>query len=125
MTTELISRDVTAADPGTGGAPRGSEIDLTIVTMQFEAPDPAAVVGPLANYVVMTRREPGCRNVDLCASAGSPGRFLVIEKWESPDHHRRHLEAAVTAELAQACAGLLSGTPTVELWDGASAHDLR
>lgn len=116
---------MTAAESGAGGPPGASDVDLTIVTMQFEAPDPAAVVGPLAHYVVMTRREPGCRNVDLCASAGRPGRFLVIEKWESPAHHRRHLEAAVTAELAQSCAGLLAGAPTVELWDGASAHDLR
>ena len=42
-----------------------SEIELVVVTMRFDAADAAALLGVLSKYVVMTRMEPGCRNIDL------------------------------------------------------------
>ena len=101
------------------------EVELAVVSMRFDAADPAALLGVLSKYVVLTRMEPGCRNVDLCQSVLSPGRFLVVEKWDSPDHQRAHFDSDVMVEMAQACTGLLTAPPDIELWDGASAHDLR
>ncbi|MCB9380878.1 MAG: antibiotic biosynthesis monooxygenase [Acidimicrobiaceae bacterium] len=101
------------------------EVELAVVSMRFDAADPAALLGVLSKYVVLTRMEPGCRNVDLCQSVLSPGRFLVVEKWDSPDHQRAHFDSAVMVEMAQSCTGLLTAAPDIELWDGASAHDLR
>ena len=63
----------------------------------------------LAHYVVLTRGVDGCRNVDLVASAGTPGRFLVIEKWDDPDAQRAHLDAPVMVEMATAATPLLAG----------------
>jgi len=62
-----------------------ADLELAVVIGSFEARtgrqgDLAAV---LAKYVVLTRRRPHCRNVDLVASASRPGRLVVIEKWES------------------------------------------
>ena len=99
--------------------------DVTLVTMAFDAADPATLVAVLAKYVVLTRMEPGCRNVDLCASVTTPTRFVVVEKWESPASQRAHFDAAVMVEMAQACTGLLTGTPAIDLLQGMSAHDLR
>ena len=102
-----------------------SEVELTIVTMRFEAADPERLVPVLAKYVVLTRMHPGCRNVDLCVSVTTPGRLLVIEKWESPSAQRAHFDSADMVEMAEACRGLLAGPPDIDLLEGISAHDLR
>jgi quinol monooxygenase YgiN len=100
------------------------EIELAIVTMRFEAADPAALLSILSKYVVLTRMQPGCRNIDLCASATKQGRYLVIQKWETPEAQQRHFDSDVMVEMARACTGLLTVAPDIDLWDGASAHDL-
>ncbi len=100
------------------------DVELTIVTLRFDADDPPALLAVLSKYVVLTRMHAGCRNVDLCASATTPGRYLVIQKWESPETQRQHFDSPVMVEMAQACRGLLSTAPDIDMWDGASAHDL-
>ncbi len=100
------------------------ELELTIVTMRFDAADPSALLAILSKYVVLTRMQPGCRNVDLCGSVTAPGRYLVIQKWDSPDTQRTHFDSPAMVEMAESCRGVLSGPPDIDLWDGASAHDL-
>jgi quinol monooxygenase YgiN len=102
-----------------------SEIELTIVTLRFDTADPERLVPVLAKYVVLTRMHPGCRNVDLCASVTTPGRLLVIEKWESPAAQRTHFDSADMVEMAESCRGLLAAPPDIELLEGISAHDLK
>jgi quinol monooxygenase YgiN len=99
-------------------------VELMIVTMQFDAADAAALLAVLSKYVVLTRMEPGCRNVDLCASVTKPGRYLIVQKWESPASQRTHFDSPNMVEMAESCRGLLSAPPDIDLWDGASAHDL-
>lgn len=101
------------------------EVELTIVTMTFTAKDAAALMPILAKYVVLSRGHDGCRNIDLCASVTTPGRFTVIEKWGSPEAQRAHFDAAETVEMAQACAGMLEVPPEIDLLEGISAHDLN
>jgi quinol monooxygenase YgiN len=103
----------------------GGEVDLTIVTMVFDARDPGPLLAVLSKYVVLSRMQAGCRNIDLCASVTRPGRFVVIEKWESPDAQRAHFDSDETVDMAKACDGLLTGPPDVDLLEGLSAHDLR
>ena len=104
-----------------------SEIELAVVIGRFDArtgreEELAAV---LARYTVVTRRRDGCRNVDLVASAARPGRLVVIEKWESAELARAHLDAEETVAMAQAAIDLLSGPPELELYDAISAYDLE
>ena len=101
------------------------EIELTIVTMGFRASDADRLLSVLAKYVVVSRGDDGCRNIDLCASVTTPGRFTVIEKWDSPEHQRAHFDSPHMVEMAQACSGLLSEPPDIDLLEGISAHDLR
>ena len=98
---------------------------MAVVTLWFHASDPERLAAILARYVVLTRGEPGCRNVDLCASVTRPNRILVIEKWESREAQRAHLDSDVMVEMAKACEGLLAEPPDIDLWDGVSAHDLQ
>lgn len=100
------------------------EVELTIVTMTFEASDPDRLLGVLSKYVVVSRQEQGCRNIDLCASVTTPNRFVIIEKWESPEAQQTHFDSAEMVEMAKACDGLLVSAPTIDLLEGLSAHDL-
>jgi quinol monooxygenase YgiN len=99
-------------------------VELAIVTMRFDAADGASLMAVLSKYVVLTRMQPGCRNVDLCASVTQPGRYLIIHKWESAAAQRSHFDSDVMVEMATACSGILTSAPDIDLWDGASAHDL-
>jgi len=99
-------------------------MNLTIVSLVFDASDPDALAAVLAKYVVVSRGAPGCRNIDLTASVSRPGRFVVIEKWESPDAQRDHFDSAEMIEMADACRGLLTRPPEIDLLDPISAHDV-
>jgi quinol monooxygenase YgiN len=115
-------RSIRMSDDATG--PSGGEIELAIVTLRFDASDPAALLAVLSKYVVLTRMQPGCRNVDLCASVTQPGRYLIIQKWDTVAAQRVHFDSEVMIEMAKSCAGILSAPPDIDLWDGPSAHDL-
>ncbi len=93
--------------------------------MAFQASDADRLVAILAKYVVVSRGAPGCRNIDLCASATRDGRYLVIEKWESPDAQRAHFDSPEMVEMAESCRGLLTAPPNIDLFDCISAHDLQ
>ena len=101
------------------------EPEITLVTMRFEARDPSALLGVLSKYVVLSRMADGCRNIDLCQSLTEPNRFVVVEKWESPDAQRAHFDSDEMVEMAEACEGVLTAPPDIDLLEGLSAHDLR
>ncbi len=98
-----------------------------MVTLSLDAIDEAAsakLLSILAKYVVVSRGHAGCRNIDLVVSVVAPNRFLLVQKWDSPDRQQAHFDSPDMVEMAQACRGLLSRPPAVELWEGVSAHDL-
>ena len=104
------------------------DVELVVVTMAFEARGTEAddaLRRHLAKYVVLARDEPGCRNVDLLASVTHPDRYLVIQKWESPEAQRAHFDSPLMVGFAQDCRGLLAGPPQIDLHDAISAHDVR
>jgi quinol monooxygenase YgiN len=101
------------------------DVELTIVTMRFDAIDDERLLAVLSKYIVLTRMHDGCRNVDLCSSVTVTGRHLVIQKWETPTHQQRHFDSDAMVEMARSCTGLLSSAPAIDLWDATSAHDLR
>ena len=100
------------------------EVELTVVTMDFRASDPDRLMPVLSKYVVLSRGHEGCRNIDFCNSVTRPERFLIIEKWESPDAQRAHFDSPEMVEMAKACEGLLTKKPDIDLFEGLSAHDL-
>ena len=51
-----------------------------------------------------------------------PGRYLVIQKWDSAAAQRAHFDSDVMVEMATACNGLLASAPDIDLWDRAPAR---
>ncbi len=96
-----------------------------MVTMVFDSSDAERLQSVLAKYVVLSRGHPGCRNIDLCASATKAGRFVIVEKWESPEAQRAHFDSPDMVEMANACNGLLAAPPAIDLLETISAHDLH
>ena len=103
----------------------GDDVELTVVTMVFDAADTDRLLGVLSKYVVLSRMQPGCRNIDLCGSVTTERRYLIIQKWESPAAQKAHFDSAEMVEMAAACAGLLTQPPQIDLLEGLSAHDLH
>ena len=101
------------------------DAEITLVTMRFETTDPEKLLGILSKYVVLSRQQPGSRNIDLTASVTTPGRFVVIQKWDSPESQRAHFDSAEMIEMAESCVGILSQPPEIDLLEGLSAHDLN
>ncbi len=110
------------SDPTTGST---GEVEVTIVTMVFDATEAEALLAVLSRYVVLTRGQDGCRNVDLCASVTTPDRYVIIQKWVSPLAQEAHFDSPVMVAMAEGCAGLLRNPPSIDLLEGISAHDLN
>jgi quinol monooxygenase YgiN len=100
------------------------EVELTMVTMAFDAVDPGTLQAVLARYVVVSRGHAGCRNIDLALSATHPNRFVIVQKWDSPEAQRAHFDSADMVTMAKGCEGLLVAPPSIDLLQAISAHDL-
>jgi quinol monooxygenase YgiN len=102
------------------------EVEIAVLTASFDARAGAEepLLAALARYVVLTRQEPACRNVDLVASVTHTGRILVIEKWESAEAVRAHLDSALMTDMAKAAIASIDIAPTIDLYDPISAYDL-
>jgi quinol monooxygenase YgiN len=102
------------------------EIEIALLTATFDALPgrEETLLSNLSRYVVLTRHEPACRNVDLVASVTQGGRFLIIEKWDSAADVQAHLDSQLMTEMAQAVLPTLASKPTIDLYDTISAHDL-
>lgn len=101
------------------------EVDLTMVTMTFDALDPGQLQSVLARYVVVSRGHAGCRNIDLAMSSTRPNRFVIVQKWERPEDQQAHFDSADMVTMAEGCSGLLASAPDVDLLDPISVHDLH
>jgi|TARA_B110000238_G_scaffold36577_1_gene38256 quinol monooxygenase YgiN len=105
------------------------EIELVVITMTFDAnqrqADNEELLAILSKYIVLTRMADGCRNVDLCSSITTPGRHLVIQKWDSGQMQRQHFDSPLMVEMATSCSAVLASAPEIDMWEGTSAHDLR
>ena len=87
------------------------EVELTMVTMAFDAVDPTTLQSVLARYVVLSRGHDGCRNIDLALSATHPNRFVVIQKWASPEDQRAHFDSADMVDDGPGLRGPAGGAP--------------
>ena len=97
---------------------------MMTATFDARAGAEADLLATLARYVVMTRHEPACRNVDLVASCTHDARFLVVEKWESAEALQAHLDSELMTDMARAAVPCLATQPAIDLFDTISAHDL-
>ena len=100
------------------------EVDLTMVTMTFDAVRPGTAAeraGPLRRGQPGSPRLPEHRPRDVVHGTD---RFVIIQKWESPEAQRAHFDSADMVAMATACDGLLAAPPRIDLLEPISAHDL-
>jgi quinol monooxygenase YgiN len=103
------------------------EVEMVVLTAAFDAraDHEGELAAVLARYVVLTRGEAACRNVDLLTSATQSGHFMLIEKWDSAEEARAHLDTPLMTDMAAAAVPLLATKPRIDLYDTISAHDLN
>jgi quinol monooxygenase YgiN len=106
------------------GVPDDVEIAVFIGSFTAKPGAEGALAAILSRYVVLTRHEATCRNVDLITSLTRPGRFVVVEKWDSADDVQDHLNSALMTDMAREAIPSLAGQPELDLFDTISAHDL-
>lgn len=107
-----------------GNNPTAAEIDPVMVTMTFETNDVTDLLAVLSKYVVLSRMDTAARNIDLVASVTRPGRFTIVEKWASQEDQQAHFDSPVMVEMANACTGLLTSPPDIDLHEAVTMHDL-
>ncbi len=100
------------------------ELEPVMVILGFRTERPDDLLEILAPYVVLSRGQPGCRNIDYVASITDPGRIMIVEKWESIEAQRRHFDSAEMVTMAKHSVPLLNAEPDVDLFEGISMHDL-
>ncbi|MFM7061135.1 MAG: putative quinol monooxygenase [Actinomycetes bacterium] len=100
------------------------EVCLVVGTYCARPGTEEALAAVLARYTVVTRTDPGCRNVDLTGSMLHPGRFVIVEKWIDAEAQRRHYDGPEMVAMAEAAVPLLATPPELDLTLGISAHDL-
>jgi quinol monooxygenase YgiN len=102
------------------------DIELAVLQGTFDARDGSAeqLGAVLSRYVVLTRREPGCRNVDLLASTTHVGRFTIVEKWDRRELVDAHLDSPLMVDMAREAVPLLEAKPVFDLYESISAHDV-
>jgi quinol monooxygenase YgiN len=98
--------------------------DPVLVTMRWERVNDA-LLAHIVRYVVMSRGEPGCRNIDLCASMTTEGRVVIVEKWATLAAQQAHLDGETMLALAASARDLDAARPELDLLAGISAHDLN
>lgn len=99
------------------------QAEPTVVTMAWHSVSDE-LLAHLIRYVVVSRSEPGCRNIDLCSSVTVDGRVVIIEKWQTPEAQQAHTAGPALLELANAARELNAARPEMDLLAGISAHDL-
>ena len=100
------------------------EIEPVMVILGFRTDRPDELAAILARYVVLSRGQPGCRNIDYVASVTDPGRLIIVEKWESMQSQRAHFDSDEMVAMATEAVPLLSTEPDIDLFEGISMHDL-
>jgi quinol monooxygenase YgiN len=99
-------------------------MEPVMVVLSFRTDNTEALMEILAQYVVLSRGQPGCRNIDYVASVTNPDRLMVVEKWESADTQRAHFDSQAMVDMATNAVPLLKAEPDIDLFEGISMHDL-
>ena len=84
---------------------------VVVATITPRAGEQDAVRRALLEAVPQVHAEPGC---ELYALHEGDGRFVVVERWASPEALRAHSGADALRALGAALAGRTEGAPDVQ-----------
>jgi len=107
--SKVIMKEGTPERKHESGRPGVEEMDLAVVAGIFFAKpgEEEQLAYALSRYIVLSRMESGCRNIDLVTSVTVKGLFMVWEKWESHDHRQAHFEGDAATAMADGVRDLV------------------
>lgn len=73
-------------------------------------------------HVHRSRAEPGCRLHTVHQDVEDPMRVVFLEHWADLDALRTHFAVPASGEFVTALDDLVSGSPTLEIYDATPAH---
>ena len=100
------------------------EIEPVMVILSFRSEHSERLMDVLSEYVVLSRGQPGCRNIDFVTSITDPERVVLVEKWQSLEAQRAHFDSEEMVTMARNSVPLLKAEPDIDLYEGISMHDL-
>lgn len=77
------------------------------------------------NVMAATREEEGCLEYTIAADLDDPARFVIVERWASPDALEAHFATPHMAEFQAAMGGLGVRRVDVKRYDVAREGPVR
>ncbi|WP_280194136.1 putative quinol monooxygenase [Nocardia farcinica] len=96
---------------------------VVVATMLAKPGEEDTVEKTLSGAAVSVHAEQGCLLYALHRKSGTPGEFVMIEKWASREDLDAHLRGAVMREVGVALRSALAAPPEVKLLDALPAGD--
>jgi quinol monooxygenase YgiN len=87
---------------------------IVIAKLQAQEGKEQALEGVLAHTVEPARADHGNTTYALHRVPAVPGKFVLIEGWETQADYDAHMASPHTAELIAALGDLLAGAPDIE-----------
>jgi len=88
--------------------------NLDVVAVIAAKPGSETIVEKaLKKLVLASRGDQGCISYDLFASESTPGTFVTIERWESPEDLDTHMASSHIAEVIATAGDHFDGFPAI------------
>ncbi len=84
-----------------------------------------AAIEAARKVMAATREEPGCLEYTISADVDDPGRFVILERWASPEALEAHFATPHMAEFQAAMGGLGVRRVDVKRYDVAQEGPVR
>lgn len=71
-------------------------------------------------HVARSRAEPGCISHAVHRDTENPQRLVFVEQWQDIASLQQHFKLPASRQFAKALAGMVSGPPTLAVYEAAS-----
>jgi quinol monooxygenase YgiN len=78
------------------------------------------VPGVLSSVLAVTRNFDGCQRIDVLVDDEDPGRYLLVELWESLEHDAEYRKFRASPEGVSELPPLLAAPPVLAYYSVAS-----
>jgi quinol monooxygenase YgiN len=78
------------------------------------------VPGALSRTLAVTRRFDGCQRIDVLVDDSDPGRYLLVEVWDSMEHDAAYRAFRASPDGASELGPLLAAAPVLTYYSATS-----
>ena len=95
------------------------------VTVLLEAPVKPEEVSNIKSYLAeilpSSRTYEGCKGMDVYFNTENKNNMVVVERWESRQHHEKYLGWRTETGVMGKLGGMLAGPPSIRYFERADA----